>query len=115
MPPAQAHVAFKLVARISRQSDAATRELEVNVAFDLPPARFAIDQEAEVSILTGVVRGPVVPVAALVRRDGRQGVMVLRDGRKVFQPVRVAASDGTFAAIAEGLDTDTRLAAWTSR
>ena len=103
------------VARISRQSDAATRELEVNVAFDLPPARFAIDQEAEVSILTGVVRGPVVPVAALVRRDGRQGVMVLRDGRKVFQPVRVAASDGTLAAIAEGLDTDTRLAAWTSR
>lgn len=41
------------VARISRQSDAATRELEVYVAFDAPPARFAIDQEAEVSILTG--------------------------------------------------------------
>jgi len=41
------------VARISRQSDAATRELEVNVAFDSPPARFAIDQEAEVSIVPG--------------------------------------------------------------
>jgi RND family efflux transporter MFP subunit len=38
------------IARISRQSDAATRELEVDVAFDSPPARFAIDQEAEVSI-----------------------------------------------------------------
>jgi HlyD family secretion protein len=103
------------VARISRQSDAATRELEVNVSFDAPPARFSIDQEAEVSILAGVARGPAVPVAALVRRDGAQGVVVLRDGRKVFQPVRIAASDGELAVIAEGLDHGARLAAWTSR
>jgi HlyD family secretion protein len=47
------------VARISRLSDAATRELEVNVAFDAPPARFSIDQEAQVSILAGVERRPV--------------------------------------------------------
>lgn len=103
------------VARISRQSDAATRELEVNVSFDTPPARFSIDQEAEVSILAGVERGPVVPVAALLRKDGRQGVMVLRDGRKVFQPVRIAASDGELAVIADGLAQGTLLAAWTSR
>jgi RND family efflux transporter MFP subunit len=103
------------VARISRQSDAATRELEVNVSFDSPPARFSIDQEAEVSILTGVERGPGVPVEALVRRDGVQGVMLLRDGRKEFRPVRVAASDGRLAIIAEGLDPGARLAAWTSR
>jgi RND family efflux transporter MFP subunit len=102
------------VARISRQSDAATRELEVNVAFEAPPARFAIDQEAEVSILAGVVRGPVVPVEALVRREGRSGVMVMREGRKVFQPVSVGASDGTRAVIAEGLDQGAQLAAWTS-
>jgi HlyD family secretion protein len=103
------------VARISRQSDAATRELEVNVAFEAPPARFAIDQEAEVSILTGIERGPAVPVAALLRRDGQQGVMVLRDGRRVFQPVRIAASDGKLAVIADGLAQGTLLAAWTSR
>ena len=103
------------VARISRQSDAATRELEVNVSFDTPPARFAIDQEAEVSILAGFEHGPVVPVEALVRREGVQGVMLLRDGRKVFQPVRVAASDGKLAVIAEGLDQGAKLAAWTSR
>jgi HlyD family secretion protein len=106
---------FGHVARISRQSDAATRELEVNVAFDAPPARFSIDQEAEVSILAGIERGPAVPAAALVRKDGQQGVMLLREGRKVFQPVRVAASDGRLAIIAEGLDTGAQLAAWTSR
>lgn len=103
------------VARISRQSDAATRELEVNVAFDSPPARFAIDQEAEVRIEAGVVRGPAVPVAALVRLEGQQGVYVLRDGRKVFQAVRIAASDGTVAIVAEGVGSGARLAAWTSR
>lgn len=103
------------VARISRQSDAATRELEVNVAFDAPPARFAIDQEAEVAIVAGTERGPAVPVAALVRRDGLQGVFIVRDGRTVFQPVRIAASDGTLAIIAEGLAQGAELAAWTSR
>ena len=102
------------VARISRQSDAATRELEVNVAFDAPPARFAIDQEAQVSILTGVQRGPAVPLGALVRRDGQQGVMLERGGRKVFQPVRVVASDGSLA-IVDGLDAGAKLAAWISR
>ena len=103
------------VARITRQSDAATRELEVNVAFEAPPERFAIDQEAEVRIEAGVVRGPAVPVAALVRRDGQQGVYVVRDGRKAFQPVRIAASDGTLAVVSEGLDSGAQLAAWTSR
>lgn len=103
------------VARISRQSDAATRELEVNVAFDAPPERFAIDQEAEVRIEAGVARGTAVPVAALVRREGQQGVYVIRDGRKAFQPLRIAASDGTLAIVAEGLTPGDRLAAWTSR
>ena len=103
------------VARISRQSDPATRELEVNVAFEAPPARFSIDQEAQVSILTGVERGPAVPVGALVHKNGRQGVMLVRAGRSVFQPVRVSASDGRLAVIAEGLDTGAQLAAWTSR
>jgi HlyD family secretion protein len=103
------------VARISRQSDAATRELEVNVAFDAPPERFSIDQEADVRIEAGIARGPAVPVAALVRRDGKQGVYVLREGRRTFQPVEVAASDGTLAIVSEGLATGAELAAWTSR
>lgn len=103
------------VARISRQSDAATRELEVNVAFDAPPERFAIDQEAEVRIEAGVARGTAVPVAALVRREGQQGVYVLREGRRQFQPLRIAASDGTLAIVAEGLNPGEKLAAWTSR
>jgi RND family efflux transporter MFP subunit len=91
------------VARIARQSDAATRELEVNVAFDTPPARFAIDQEAEVAILAGDSKGLVVPVAAIVRHEGKPAVLVVRDGRAVQHAVSTGASDGARVIITEGL------------
>jgi hypothetical protein len=91
------------VARIARQSDAATRELAVDVAFDVPPARFAIDQEAEVTIFAGEEKGPAVPLAALVRSGGKQGVLVVRDGRAEFAPVETGAADATRVVIAKGL------------
>lgn len=91
------------VARISRQSDAATRELEVDVAFDTPPERFAIDQEAEVTISAGEEKGVVVPVTALVQNQGRQGVLVLREGRAQFQDVQTGAADAARVVIRKGL------------
>jgi RND family efflux transporter MFP subunit len=100
------------VARIARQSDAATRELEVNVAFDVPPARFAIDQEAEVSILAGDLAGIVVPLAALTRdRGGRQGVLVVVDSRSEFRPVQTGASDAQSVLIGKGLAAGERIVA----
>ncbi len=92
------------VARISRQSDAATRELEVNITFDVPPARFAIDQEAEVTIAVGDVSGITLPLSALTRdREGRQGVLVVINARTEFRPVRTGVSDGQRVLILEGL------------
>ncbi len=100
------------VARIARQSDAATRELEVNVAFDAPPARFAIDQEAEVTILAGERAGTVVPVTALVRdRDGRQGVLVVGDSRAVFRPVETGVADAKQVIVGKGLAGGERVVA----
>jgi hypothetical protein len=91
------------VARISRQSDAATRELEVDVAFDAQPERFAIDQEAEVTISAGEEKGLVVPVAALVQHQGKQGVLVARDGRAQFQDVQTGAADAATVIVRRGL------------
>lgn len=96
------------VARIARQSDAATRELDVHVAFDVPPRRFAIDQEAEVSIDVGQDRGIVVPVSSLARdRTGRQGVWVVDgangDGRTRFTPVDTGAADDVNVLARKGL------------
>ena len=91
------------VARISRQGDAATRELEVNVAFDAPLSRFAIDQEAEVAIAAGEERGLVVPVAALVENAGKQGALVIEDGRARFRPLATGAADGKRIVVRQGL------------
>jgi HlyD family secretion protein len=99
------------VARIARLSDAATRELDVHVAFDAVPARFAIDQEAQVSIDTGAASGPAVPVAALVRdAQGHQGVWwVDEDNRARFRAVRTGTADEQHALVAEGLQAGERI------
>ena len=100
------------VARIARQSDAATRELDVHVGFDLPPARFAIDQEAEVEIDVGTVSGIVVPLSALTRdAGGRQGVLVIDGARARFQAVATGASDGARVLVVSGLAAGDRLVA----
>ncbi|MCX8114995.1 MAG: efflux RND transporter periplasmic adaptor subunit [Burkholderiaceae bacterium] len=100
------------VARIARQSDAATRELEVNVAFDAPPARFAIDQEAEVTIDAGGEQGIVVPLAALTRNaEGVRGVLVVADGRTRFRPVETGGADGERVLIRKGLAAGERIVA----
>lgn len=92
------------VSRIARQSDAATRELDVHVAFDEIPQRFAIDQEAEVSIAVGEDSGVVVPLAALTRdRSGRPGVLVIDAGRTRFQPVDTAGTDARQVLVRKGL------------
>ncbi|MDP2015809.1 efflux RND transporter periplasmic adaptor subunit [Hydrogenophaga sp.] len=96
------------VARIARQSDAATRELDVHVAFDSVPQRFAIDQEAEVTIVVGEDRGILVPLTALTRdKAGREGVLAIDGGsdggRTRFQPVETGSADARQVLIRKGL------------
>lgn len=100
------------VARIMRQSDAATRELEVDIAFDVQPARLAIDQEAEITVLAGDAAGIVVPLAALTRdRDGAQGVLVVDDGRTRFRAVQTGRADAQRVLVAKGLAAGERVVA----
>jgi len=91
------------VARVTHQSDAATRELEVDVAFDEAPKRFALDQEAEVAILAGTITGLAVPVSALLSQEGVQGVLVLKDGRAQFQPIQTGLADASRVLVRQGL------------
>jgi HlyD family secretion protein len=92
------------VARIGRQSDASTRELDVHVAFDAVPQRFAIDQEAEVRIVVGEDRGLLVPLSALTRNAaGRAGLLLVDGGRTRFQPVETAGADAGNVLVVRGL------------
>jgi HlyD family secretion protein len=91
------------VARITKEADTVTRELEVNVAFNTLPEPLVIGEEAEVTITTGHQKAPAVPLAAIVTREERTGVMVVDDGRLAFRPVTLGLNDGKRTAVLEGL------------
>jgi HlyD family secretion protein len=79
------------VARIAFEADPVTREIEVDVAFDERPSRFAIHEEADVTILGEQAQGLTVPLDAL--RYGPDGrgvhVYVVEDGRATRRDVRL--------------------------
>jgi HlyD family secretion protein len=75
----------------------------VDVAFDAPPERFAIDQEAMVVIHAGEERGIVIPASAVFQLARAFGVLVVTDGRAEFRPVTTGASDGERVVVREGL------------
>ncbi|MGV3569347.1 MAG: efflux RND transporter periplasmic adaptor subunit [Ramlibacter sp.] len=100
------------VQRISPQSDVATRELDVHVAFTSPPAQVAIDQEAEVRIETGRERGLVLPVGAIGRdASGRPGVLQVVDGRARFRPVDLGEEADGVVLVRRGLAEGDRVVA----
>jgi len=77
------------VVRIARRADPVARELEVDIAFVPDLDRLTLDEEAEVAIEVGRVRGLAVPASALVGTGDERGVFVVRDGRALLVPVRV--------------------------
>jgi HlyD family secretion protein len=79
------------VARVSHEADPVTRDQEVRVKFDTPPAHLTLKEEAEVVVGVGEARGLVVPGSVLLPREGKDGVVVVRDGRAVYVPVQVGA------------------------
>jgi len=91
------------VARLNAEADTVTRELEVDVKFDHLPEPLVLGEEAEVTIATGQVKAPAVPLAAMMERDGKTGVLVVERGRLVFRPVKPGLNDGKRIAVLEGL------------
>ena len=93
------------VARIAFEADPVTRELEVDVAFDERPARFAIHEEADVTILGEQAQGLTVPLAALTYNPDGSGahVYVVDNGKAHRRPVRLGIVGAKKALVLEGL------------
>jgi RND family efflux transporter MFP subunit len=91
------------VARVALESDAATREIEVNVSFDTPPVRFAIDQEAEVTIHAGNESGLIAPASALRQQEDGMALLAVVDGRAEQRLVTLGASDGQRVIVRSGI------------
>jgi len=91
------------VARIGLQSDTTTRELEVDVALDKTPQRYAIDEEALVAIRTGEAKGAVFPASAVLRQGTQTGVLRVAGGRAVFTPIELGTVASGKAVATSGL------------
>lgn len=91
------------VARVTLEADPVTRELEVDVAFDARPSRFAIHEEADVVILGEETRGLTVPREAVMRSPDGDTVFVVQDGRAKRRIVRLGVLGSKGAQVIEGL------------
>ncbi len=101
------------VARLGRESDRVTEELEVDVAFTPPLKNFRLGEQAEVYIETDVRKGaPSLPSVALVTREKERGVWSVADGRLQFKAVTAGIEDRrNFTEIVAGLGAEERVAA----
>ena len=99
------------VARLGRQSDRVTEELEVDVAFTPPLKNFRLGEQSDVYIVTEARKDvPSLPSAALVTKEKKRGVWVVENGRLKFKAVTVGIEDRrNFTEIVTGLDGSERV------
>jgi RND family efflux transporter MFP subunit len=91
------------VARINQEGDTVTRELEVDVKFEKLPEPLVMSEEGEVDIDTGRKTAPVVPLSAIMAKNGAKGVLVADEGILRFRKVSLGLKDGARSAVLEGL------------
>ena len=91
------------VARVNQEGDPVTRELEVDVKFEKLPQPLVIGEEGQVEIDTGRQRAPVVPLSAVIAKNGGKGVLVADKGILRFRKVTLGLQDGAKTAVPRGL------------
>jgi HlyD family secretion protein len=99
------------VARIGRQSDRVTEELEVDVAFTPPLRNFRLGEQSDVYIMTEARKSaPSLPSAALVTKEKKRGVWVVESARLKFKAVSTGIEDPrNFTEILQGLNGSERV------
>jgi HlyD family secretion protein len=100
------------VARLGRESDRVTEELEVDVAFTPPLRTFRLGEQSDVYIATESKKGvPSIPSASLVTKEKKRGVWVVENGRLKFKAVTVGIEDRrNFTEITAGLGGSEQIA-----
>ncbi len=94
------------VARLGHQSDRVTEELEVDVAFTVPLKNFRLGEQSDVYIVAGMKQAaPSLPSAAIVTKDTKRGVWVVKNGKLAFKEVTIGIVDRrNFTEIISGVD-----------
>jgi HlyD family secretion protein len=92
------------VARLNKQADTVTRELEVDLKFDTLPKPLCIGEETDVNIDVGSQTAPAIPLSAIVIRDGHSGVIIVSGERTHFRPIVPGLREGQHALALKGLE-----------
>ncbi len=100
------------VRTIGREVDPDTREVEVHVALDALPDRWAIGQRVDVRVETErAAAAMALPSRFVAWQDAAPGVYVVRDGRARWVPVTLGRPRGDLIEVARGVQAgDTVLA-----
>lgn len=92
------------VARLGREADRETREFLVDVRVRQLPKNWAVGHRAEVYVQTARKSDAVlIPAEYLIRRDGRAGVFINRDGRAEWRSLRLGLRGPELVEATEGL------------
>jgi HlyD family secretion protein len=92
------------VARVGRETDRETREFLVDVEVEQLPRNWSVGQRADVFIESAHKAGTmIVPSLAIARKQGEIGVMANRNGRAVWQPVKIGLRGREQVEILAGL------------
>jgi len=100
------------VARVGRESDRVTEELEVDVAFTPALKDFRLGEQADVHIITEGKKGVLsIPSAALVSKGKSRGVFLVEKGRLKFREITIGIEDPqNFTEVLAGLTDVERIA-----
>ena len=92
------------VARLGREADRETREFTVDVKVLELPKNWAVGQRAEVYIQTASkAKISLLPVTAIVWRDGASGVFIARDQQAEWTSVKLGLTNRQQVEVIEGL------------
>ncbi len=93
-----------VVARIRREVDRETREVEVDVRVERLPATWALGQRAEVYVRVDRREGvTLLPAGLVLVRDGRTGVLVDAGGRAAWRAITVGLRGRESVEVSAGL------------
>lgn len=91
------------VARVALEADRVTREIEVDVAFDRRPSRFAIHEQADATIHGEEQRGLTTPSTAITHSGEDSDVFIVQDGIAQRRTVRLGTIGAQRALVRDGL------------
>ena len=99
------------VARLGRESDRVTEELEVDVAFTPPLKNFRLGEQSDVYIVIEAKKGvPSLPSATLVSKEKKRGVWIVENKRLLFKAITTGIEDRrNFTEVVAGLEGNERV------